>query len=635
MTDDSADGPTLDRPYAAGDRLAAAGRLDEAQAAYEQASGDGDGVAAAKLGLLREHRGDRAGALAAYRAGDDRGNGFAALRLGLLLAAHGQWQEAEEAFARGEERGQEQPGFDLAGALRHESGPAPAAAVAAAPSSALASPVLVGALAVLLLVVGVFLAYNANNGLPFVPTRELKVDIASGSDLVIGNEVREGGFRIGLISDMQAVRLPSGQVGAQLTLQLDQAHGSVPVDSTASIRPRSVLGLKYIDLHLGSARRQFADGATMPITHTRVPVQFEDVFQAFDAKTRSAIDKNLVGFGDAFAARGSALNDTFASLPRLLYYLQPVTSYLADPNTKLTRFLGSLEGFMGTIAPVAGTNARLFTDMATTFAAISRDPGSLEQTIAKSPSTEQVSTESLRAQGPFLADLSTLGHYLAPATRALAQSLPTINPAIETGTRTLARTPSLNANLQQVMNQLQNLAQAPGTNLAINALTATSTTLNPMIRYLGPYQTVCDDWNYFWTYLGEHLSQPTDFGFAQRVLINVGNSAQPNNVGQAGAIAPVNGGGSDSLTGGNEYYHGQVYGAAVDNQGHADCETGQRGFVHKLNYGDPQGRLLATDPHIPGDQGATFAGRARVPAGETFSRNPATGPQLSTIPGNS
>ena len=29
---------------------------------------------------------------------------------------------------------------------------------------------------------------------------------------------------------------------------------------------------------------------------------------------------------------------------------------------------------MGTVAPVAATNARLFTDMATTFEAISRDP---------------------------------------------------------------------------------------------------------------------------------------------------------------------------------------------------------------------------------------------------------------------
>ena len=32
--------------------------------------------------------------------------------------------------------------------------------------------------------------------------------------------------------------------------------------------------------------------------------------------------------------------------------------------------------------------------------------------------------------------------------------------------------------------------------------------------------------------------------------------------------------------------------------------------------------------------GPTFAGRSRVPAGETFSRAPVTGPQLPSIPGN-
>jgi hypothetical protein len=199
----------------------------------------------------------------------------------------------------------------------------------------------------------------------------------------------------------------------------------------------------------------------------------------------------------------------------------------------------------------------------------------------------------------------------------------------------LARTPSLNANLQQVMGALKNLAQAPGTNIGINALTSTVTTLNPMIRYLGPYQTVCDDWNYFWTYLSEHISEQTSFGFAQRALLNFGNPSQTNNVGQQGATQPVNGGGTDSLlSGGNEYLHAQPYGAAIDNAGNADCETGQRGYPKKLNYFDPQHRQLVTDVHTPGDQGPTFKGRAHVPAGETFTRNPTTGPQLAANPSN-
>ncbi|MEA2160579.1 MAG: phospholipid/cholesterol/gamma-HCH transport system substrate-binding protein, partial [Solirubrobacteraceae bacterium] len=102
---------------------------------------------------------------------------------------------------------------------------------------------MVGAVTVLAVLVAVFLAYNANAGLPFVPTKELKAEFADGSNLVIGNDVREGGFRVGLVSDMRPIELPNGQVGALLTLKLDKANGNVPVDSTATIRPRSVLGL--------------------------------------------------------------------------------------------------------------------------------------------------------------------------------------------------------------------------------------------------------------------------------------------------------------------------------------------------------------------------------------------------------
>jgi virulence factor Mce-like protein len=496
--------------------------------------------------------------------------------------------------------------------------------------SAFSNPVLVGAMTLLVAMIAVFLAYNANNGLPFVPTVELKMDVASGSDLVAGNEVREGGFRIGLVQALKPIELPSGQVAAQLTLELNKADGNVPVNSTAAVRPRSALGLKYVDLHVGTSRRMFSNGATMPISQTRVPVQFEDVFTMFDAKTRKAIDGNLVGFGDALAGRGSALNDTFASLPSLLGYLRPVAGYLSDPHTELSRLLVNLEGFMGTVAPVASVNARLFTDMATTFAAIGRSPSALESTIARSPSTEDVTIGSLKVQRPFLVDFNNLGRQLAPATASLRASLPVINPAIEQGTRTLVRTPPLNSRLQGVMTALENLSQAPGTNVAINGLQSTVAILNPMVKYLGPYQTVCDYWNYFWTYLSDHISEQTSFGFAQRVLLNQANPLQANNVGTQGATSPANGGGTDSLTtGGNEYLHAQPYGAAIDNQGNADCETGQRGYPKKLNSADPEGRDLATDPHTPGDQGTTFAGRARVPAGETFSRNPTTGPQLA------
>jgi hypothetical protein len=44
-----------------------------------------------------------------------------------------------------------------------------------------ASPVLVGAVMTWVVIVAVFLAYTANNGLPFVPVREFKLQLTSGS----------------------------------------------------------------------------------------------------------------------------------------------------------------------------------------------------------------------------------------------------------------------------------------------------------------------------------------------------------------------------------------------------------------------------------------------------------------------
>ena len=51
------------------------------------------------------------------------------------------------------------------------------------------------------------------------------------------------------------------------------------------------------------------------------------------------------------------------------------------------------------------------------------------------------------AQQPLLVDLTTLNHYLAPATVQLKQALPNINPALAAGIKVLPRTPQMNQKL--------------------------------------------------------------------------------------------------------------------------------------------------------------------------------------------
>jgi hypothetical protein len=238
-----------------------------------------------------------------------------------------------------------------------------------------------------------------------------------------------------------------------------------------------------------------------------------------------------------------------------------------------------------------------------------------------------------------LNDVADFSHDLRFAVRELRGALPTINSALETGTPVLRRSPSLNNNLRDVFVSLRDLVRDPGVNSGLRGLLATVTTLNPQLRFYGPFQTVCDYWNYFWTYNGEHFSEQVASGTSQRALLNSG-AGQPNSTSNANSFEWANGEGYNSLTpvqqsrGDNERLHGQSYGAAINNNGTADCENGQRGYLNgNLDTGraiDAEGNPFNTvqDPHTPGSQGPTFAGRSSVPAGETFTREPQTGDRL-------
>ena len=89
------------------------------------------------------------------------------------------------------------------------------------------------------------------------------------------------------------------------------------------------------------------------------------------------------GIGDAFAGRGTSLNDTIASLEPLLRGLRPVARVLTEPDTRLDRLFPELGDAARIVAPVATQQAELFGLAARAFAAISADTVALQETISE------------------------------------------------------------------------------------------------------------------------------------------------------------------------------------------------------------------------------------------------------------
>jgi virulence factor Mce-like protein len=486
-------------------------------------------------------------------------------------------------------------------------------------ASVASSPVLIGAVTTLVVVIAVFLAYNANQGLPFVPTFELKVDAPDAARLVVGNDVREGGFRIGQVSDITPLRKADGTSGAELTLKLDKVAEPLPVDTRILIRPRSALGLKYVQLVRGSSPKALEDGASITASTAEIAPELDKFFDVFDERTRRNVDRTLAYTGPGLAARGDSINRTLAAAPELLRDLQPVMRTLSDPGTRLVPLVRELADAARVAAPQASTLARGFPAMADTFEALSRDPQALRDTIDASPGVLDEGRRSLPVQRPFLAHVAGISDELRGTAREVRRSLPAVNAALATGTRVLPRTPRLNRELEGALDATRDLARSPTTDQSLRGLTWTMNTLNPTLRYLGPHVTVCNYLTYFFTFLSDHLSEEDATGTVQRIQVKTVPFTQHNGMASFGAPEPGNGGPPDPIGGDAVNLHTQPYGRAVDESGAADCESGQRGYPTRLAKGFPAGMNIAVDPRTPGNQGPTFAGRPRVPAGETFT----------------
>jgi len=462
-----------------------------------------------------------------------------------------------------------------------------------ASASIAASPVLVGAVTLLVAIVAIFLSYNANAGLPFVPTYDLEVRVPNAANLVKGNEVRIGGARVGVIDEIEAVPSDDGNATARLSMKLDEDLDPLPVDSTFLIRPRSALGLKYVELTPGTARAGFPAGSTVPVSQaTPPPVEIDEVFNTFDQPTRTGAQRSLNGFGEGFAGRGQSLNQAIEQLNPLLEDLEPVARNLSDPETRLDRIFRELGDAAGEVAPVAEQQAALFVNLDTTFASLATVARPfLQQTISESPPTLGVGAVEFPKQRPFLRNTTALNRELRPGIRTLPAAAPVLADALEFGTRTLPRTPRFNRDLADVFDSLAEFAEEPLVGRGISRLTDTVSSLRPTIAFLTPVQTTCNYVTLWFRNISSLLSEGDANGTNQRFII-IPTPQGPNNEGGPSS-APADGPTPEN------HLHSNPYPNTASPGQERECEGGNEDYIVGQT----------TLGNVPGNQGTQTSGQ--------------------------
>jgi virulence factor Mce-like protein len=457
-----------------------------------------------------------------------------------------------------------------------------------------ASPTLVGAVTVLVVVVAVFLSYQANQGLPFVPTYKLSAELPNAATLVPGNEVRIGGARVGQIKDIEPISQEDGSVSAKLNMELNEDLDPLPEDSTVIVRARSALGLKYLEIQRGDSSQGFGAGETIPLSAARPePVEIDQVFNTFDEPTRAAIQTNLLEFGNALAGRGISLNAAIGELRPLVERLEPVMRNLASPDTGLSQFVSALSAAAAEAAPVAEIQGQLFVDLETTFGAFADVARPfIQDTISKAPETEDVAIDTLPRIRPFLANTARFFGELRPGFHAFAPVSKLAAQGVAVGVKALQISPAFNAQLDPTAQSLLNLNNDPVSREGVRDLTTFNNVLSPPLSFITPAQSVCN----YATILFRNLSSSVSFGDGlgtnQRAVV-LQEPTGPN--AEVGPSAAPAGGGDDP----NNFLHYNPYPNTVSPGQERECEAGNEGYA--------AGQVVIGN--VPGNQGTVTSGQ--------------------------
>jgi virulence factor Mce-like protein len=443
-----------------------------------------------------------------------------------------------------------------------------------------ANPVLIGAVTVLVAMVAVFLAYNANNGLPFVPTYTVHVLTPNAAEVVAGNDVDIGGVRVGRVSAIKAVSR-GGVPYAQMTLDLQKSVEPLAADTQMVVRQRSNIGLKYVSLEPGHSKRTIPQGGSIPASNVAPVVDLSDFLNTFDKTTRTGFATVLNEVGGGLAGRGAELNSTLGDLGPVSKNLITVGRVLTSSRTDLPGFIRGLDSAAHAAAPVATQLADFFDAAATTFGAIK--PADLGATLDQAALTERVGTPALTPARALLRAGTSFLQAAEPGLREVPVAAPAVARTLAIAGPPILQSRTLAPRIDSVVEALRRLSRLPDTTDAVEQLTSTVKTTVPFLQFFNPTQVKCNYVGLWTRNVTGAISQGDDLGTWFRFIAPLTNLQENSPTGVATPNLHVD--------------------PVPDEGQNGQCELGNETFVDGQHIGAAPGTQADfTEQTIPGTE---------------------------------
>ncbi|HET9847694.1 MAG TPA: MlaD family protein [Candidatus Dormibacteraeota bacterium] len=165
----------------------------------------------------------------------------------------------------------------------------------------------------------------------------LVVPLDSADGLYPGSDVLIAGAKAGSVQD---ITLDGNRT--LVTIVLDDAYAPVHRDAKVTVRPKSLLGEKYVALDAGTSDA-LDSGAELPQTQVARAVDLQDVVNSLDQPTREKLRTLVISLGGGLAGRGLDTNQTLGYGRTDLDHLAAITKTLAARDQDLEQVIQGLD----------------------------------------------------------------------------------------------------------------------------------------------------------------------------------------------------------------------------------------------------------------------------------------------------
>jgi phospholipid/cholesterol/gamma-HCH transport system substrate-binding protein len=335
-----------------------------------------------------------------------------------------------------------------------------------------------------------FLWLSFGGPIPLKPEGyRVKIAFPEATQLGLEADVRVAGVRVGKV---RAKDLDADGNRTLATIELDRKFAPLRTTAKAILRQKTLLGETYVELTPGDpGSPTVPEGGTLRNARVAPTVELDEIFTAFDPRTRQAFQVWQQDLAASYEGRGQDLSDAFGNLPTFATDATALLKILDQEGVPLQRLVRDTGNVFAALTQDEGALSGVITNSQRVFSATASQNEALAETFRIFPTfldESRLTLADLRRFAvntrPLIRDLKPVARDLKPTLRDVRLLAPDLrrlfrdlNPLIEASKKGL---PALTETLKSTKPLLAASAPFLGQ-------------LNPILDFLGLYSHQVSD----------------------------------------------------------------------------------------------------------------------------------------------